>query len=114
MDLALSPLRSWSRLFAVAALSLAWGAGCSSGDDDSGSSAQGIVSCDIVQAGLHYCEEAPGSGSNTGCPANTAGFTPGHGCPKDGVAGTCKQGAYTFYIYDNATAASELMSLCGG
>ena len=99
-----------TRWLTVAALCSGFLIGCSSGDDDSSSGA--LVSCDIVQAGLHYCEEAPGSGTNTGCPANMAGFTPGTGCPKEGVAASCKSGPYTFYIYDNATAASELASLC--
>jgi hypothetical protein len=40
------------------------------------------------------------------------GFTPGTGCTRTGVAGSCQQGPYTFYVYDNATAASTLAGLC--
>jgi hypothetical protein len=92
-------------------------AACSS-DSSSGSSnggGGGVVSCDVVQAGLHYCEEAPGTNAaSAGCPANTVGFTPGTGCSRDGLTGTCASGPYTFYIYGSATAGSTLAGICQG
>jgi len=89
------------------------GCGGGGGGGGTGSGSGAVVSCDIVQAGIHYCEEAPGSGTNTGCPTGMTGFTPGTGCSHDGVVGTCKGGPYTYYLYD-ATAASALASICPG
>src|SRR5262245_51914874 len=85
---------------------------CGGGDDDASSSGGAVVSCDIEQAGLHYCEEAPGSGADTGCPSNMPGFTPGSGCSKSGVTGSCKQGAYRFYLYTSGASSSALATFC--
>jgi hypothetical protein len=83
--------------------------GCSSGKPASG----GVVSCDIVQGGLHYCEEVQvAAGSNTGCPS-MPGFTPGTGCSRSGVAGTCSADGYTFVFYGGAAVESVISSLCG-
>lgn len=91
-----------------------FGQGCGGGDDDDSTGGSGVVSCDIVQGSVHYCEEAPGTTSgNTGCPTSSAGFTPGHGCSHDGVAATCKQGPYTFYLYgSSAESAALVQGIC--
>jgi hypothetical protein len=88
--------------------------GCGSGNSGSGGvGSGGVVSCDIMQSGLHYCEEVHvAAGSNTGCPS-MPGFTPGTGCSRSGVAGTCSLDGYTFYLYGGAAAESVLSSLCG-
>jgi len=120
------------RVLALATLCAVSTVGCGGGDDDSGSSKGGSggtsggtsgggsggtssgnkVSCDIVESGLHYCEEVTESGTaQTGCPMMT-GFTQGTGCSMDGVTGTCTSGIYTLYAYDNDTAQALLSSLC--
>ncbi len=90
--------------------------GCGGGDDNSskGATSSGsVVSCDIQQLGMHYCEEAPGSpGTNTGCPTMMAGFTPGTGCSRTGVTGTCTEGVYKFFLYTAGVAASVIASIC--
>src|SRR4051812_6688117 len=83
--------------------------GC--GDDAKGSS--GVVSCDVEQAGLHYCEEYHGAAaSDTGCPAMMDGFTPGSGCSRTGVAGTCSEGRYQIYVYGSGVEASAVAAAC--
>jgi hypothetical protein len=108
------PLRKIVSFLSVA--SFAGIAGCG-GDSSSkgGSSSAGVVSCDIYQLGMHYCEEAPGSpGTNTGCPTMMTGFTPGAGCSRTGVVGTCKQSSYEFFLYTAGVATSTLASICPG
>jgi hypothetical protein len=80
-----------------------------------GGTGVGVVSCDILQLGLHYCEEAPGSpGANTGCPTMMTGFTPGTGCSRAGLSATCTSGNYTFFLYTTGVAASTLAGICPG
>ncbi len=90
--------------------------GCGGGDDSSnkGAASSGsVVSCDIMQLGMHYCEEAPGSpGTNTGCPTMMAGVTPGSGCSRAGVTGTCTEGVYKFFLYTSGVAASAIAGIC--
>jgi hypothetical protein len=97
------------RLLLSTLMAAGMGFGACGGGGDS------VVSCDIVQGGLHYCEEVSGSGSpgNTGCPM-MPGFTPGTGCSHDGVTGMCMQGPYTFYVYGSPTAAQALARACSG
>jgi hypothetical protein len=88
----------------------------SCGDDDSGSGASaGKVSCDIQQAGLHFCEEFSGAaGGDTGCPKNMAGFKPGTGCSRSGVTGSCKVNAYEAFFYDSGLVPGAVASVCPG
>lgn len=75
-----------------------------------------VVSCDIDQNGLHYCEEVQTSTSATvaGCPTDTVGVTPGTGCARDGIAGNCSANGYTIYFYDGEQVASAVASICQG
>jgi hypothetical protein len=79
-----------------------------------GGASSSVVSCDVQQGGLHYCEEfhGPTSGS-TGCP-NMAGFTPGSGCSRADLAGTCATASYEVFFYGGAPVASAVSSVCPG
>jgi len=97
-----------SRLLLTITIVAAAGSSCGGGGGSGN-----VVSCDIQQAGLHYCEEARGStGSDTGCPQNMAGYTPGTGCSRTGVTGTCKSGVYEVFFYDPGIVAATVASVC--
>ena len=98
------------QLLFVGAFALLVGCG---GGNNSGSAGGGVVSCDIIQGGLHYCEEAPGSpSSNSGCPTMMAGFTPGTGCSRDNLAGSCQESPYEIFFYGSGQIASEVAAVC--
>lgn len=92
--------------------------GC--GDSSSGGtpSGSGVVSCDIRQSGLHWCQEVRGGGSgsgDTGCPKNMTGYTPGTGCSREDVAGTCSlegEAAYEVFFYGSGAIESAAAAIC--
>lgn len=98
---------NWA-VVAIGSLGLACG---SDGTDEAG-----VVSCDIVEGGLHYCKEAASSSDvDTGCPDDVDGYTPGTGCSREDVAGTCTEGPYSFYLYEGSSTASDVLSsICPG
>jgi hypothetical protein len=90
-------------------------AACGSSSDSGSPSSAGVVSCDIQQTGLHYCEEAHGSSpTSSGCPTMMAGFLPGTGCSRTGLTGTCSANGYEFFLYTMGASASALASICPG
>lgn len=93
-------------------------AGCTGGASSKGSQSDGVVSCDINQSGLHYCEEIHGpTATNSGCPLGVAGVTPGSGCSRSGIIGSCTMDSYSLYFYETDTydasvLASATASIC--
>lgn len=92
--------------------------GCGDSSGDGKPSGSGVVSCDIRQAGLHWCQEVRGGGNgstDTGCPKDMAGFTPGTGCSRDDLAGTCSidgQAGYEVFFYGTGAIESAAATIC--
>ena len=81
---------------------------------DSGSSAwsgAGAVSCEYEGGLLHYCNEFKGVGSeSTGCVEG--GGTPGTGCSRTNLAGSCKNGSYQSFFYGASGVTSAVDTVC--
>jgi hypothetical protein len=108
-------MRSLLSVASLVGVGLMAAVGCGSSSDTGSSSAAGVVSCDIQQSGLHYCEEARGSSAtSSGCPAMMAGFVPGTGCSRTGLSGTCSANGYDFFLYTSGASASALAGICPG
>jgi len=106
----------WRAVSLLSVVSFTGAVGCGGDSPDNGSSSSlSVVSCDIYQLGMHYCEEAPGKpGTNTGCPTMMTGVTPGAGCSRSGVTGTCSAQGYKFFLYSTGVGAAALASICPG
>lgn len=81
---------------------------------DSGSSNGGgasVVSCDYDDGVLRYCNEfRAGTSGMTGCAEG--GGTPGTGCRRSNLAGSCRNGDYESFLYGTGVVASAVATVC--